>query len=343
MRVLVTGAGGFIGGWLVKALLEQGHEVRGVDVRPASEWKQYHPGAENHDRRDLSILVNCYLAVQGMEQVYHLAADTGGQGYIARHRAATMLNAVIDANMVIASRDAARFYFASSSCVYPVSRQMSHVPAVLAEDWVWPADPEPGYGLSKLHTEQLLLFAAQEWGMTVRIGRHQSIFGPRGWYDGGREKVPTAVCRKIALARLRGEREIEVWGDGTQARDFVYISDAVTAIIRIMNGDYDQPLNLGSGTAVTVDELITMTEDIAGWEVRRRYVTGPPSVQSRSTDTTLVAQHADWKAEVSVREGMELTYPWVLGSLSQVTPARVAGDSPALAHVASITRERAHG
>jgi len=320
VTTLCTGSGGFIAGWLVKALLERGEQVRAVDNRPFAEWKQVHDGAENM-RLDLSDRWNCGVAVEDIDVVYHLAADTGGMEYLASHRAATMLNALIDTNMVLAAREAAveRFYFASSSCVYPVSRQQSHVPAVLAEDWVWPADPEPAYGLSKLHTEQLLLFAAQEWGMTVRIGRHQSVFGEFGWYDGGREKVPTAICRKIAHAKLAGSHEIGLWGDGTQARDFVYVTDAVACILGITASGYGQPLNLGTGTATTVAELVAITSEIAGWPVTVRRLDGPAGVegvQARSTDTTLVSAHAAWKPEVSLRDGVALTYRWVFDQVA---------------------------
>jgi nucleoside-diphosphate-sugar epimerase len=310
MKVLVSGGAGFIAGHLVKRLLDEGHQVRAVDKRPFAEWKQIHPDAENWQHADLLTMEACMDAVLDQERVYHLAAESGGMGYITTHRADCMMNVVMDGNMLAASRDAGveRFYFASSACVYPVSRQQSHVPAVIAEDWVWPADPEPGYGLSKLHTEQMCLFFAEDYGLNVRIGRHQSIFGERGWYDGGREKAPTAICRKVAKAKLRGEHHIEVWGDGSQARDFVYISDAIDAITGIMGSSYGQPVNLGTGTTTTVAELVDITAEIAGWEVERRQVPGPLGVQGRSADTTLVAAHVAWKSQVSVREGLERTY-----------------------------------
>lgn len=313
MKVLCTGAAGFIGGHLVKRLLDEGHQVRAVDKRPFSEWKQLHADAENWQYTDLLALHACQGAVLGQERVYHLAAESGGMGYITTHRADCMMNVVMDGNMLTASLDAGvqRFYFASSACVYPVSRQQSRVPAVLAEDWVWPADPEPGYGLSKLHTEQMCLFFGEDYGLNVRMGRHQSIFGEYGWYDGGREKAPTAICRKVATAKLHGEHHIDVWGDGTQARDFVYISDAVDAITGIMGSDYGQPVNLGTGITTTVAELVAITEDIAGWQVTCHQVPGPLGVQGRSADTTLVAAHVAWKAQVSVHDGMEPTYAWV--------------------------------
>jgi GDP-D-mannose 3', 5'-epimerase len=310
VKILTSGAAGFIGGHLVKRLLDEGHEVRAVDKRPFSEWKQIHPDAENVQHADLLTAEACHRAVAGQHRVYHLAAESGGMGYITTHRADCMMNVVMDGNMLAAARDAGveRFYFASSACVYPISRQQSHVPAVIAEDWVWPADPEPGYGLSKLHTEQMCLFFAEDYGLNVRIGRHQSIFGEHGWYDGGREKAPTAICRKVAKAKLRGEHHIEVWGDGSQARDYVYISDAVDAITGIMGSSYGQPVNLGTGATTTVSELVDITGEIAGWKVERRQVPGPLGVQGRSADTTLVAAHVAWKSQVPVRDGLERTY-----------------------------------
>lgn len=309
-NVLVSGGGGFIGGHLVKRLLDEGHLVRVADIRPLEEWKQVHRDAVNLDHIDLSERQFARLAVDGCEIVYHLAAESGGMGFITTHRADCMMNVVMDGNMLTAARDTGvqRFYFASSACVYPISRQQSRVPAVIAEDWVWPADPEPGYGLSKLHTEQMCLFFAEDYGLAVRIGRHQSIFGEHGWYDGGREKAPTAICRKVAQAKLRGEHHIEVWGDGSQARDYVYISDAIDAITGIMGSNYGQPVNLGTGTTTTVAELVTTIGDIAGWEVERRQVPGPLGVQGRAADTTLVSAHVAWKSRVPVREGLVRTY-----------------------------------
>jgi nucleoside-diphosphate-sugar epimerase len=316
--VLVTGAGGFIGGHLVGALLERGHEVRAADIQPLPEWKQVHSAADNTLHRcDLALLANCRLAVEGCHTVYHLAADTGGMGYLAAHRADCMLNVLSDTHMLIAARDAhvGRFYFASTSCVYPNYRQTVTNPPPLAEDGVWPADPEAGYGLSKLHTEQMCRYFAEDYGLPVRIGRNQSIYGPLGWYTGGREKVPTAVCRKIAVAKLSGTHEIGVWGDGQATRNFIYISDAVDAILAIAACDYDGPLNVGSPEATSIDQLISLTEEIAGWKVARRQVPGPEGVRGRSSDMTLVAQHAGWKPQVSLYEGMKRTYAWVYDQL----------------------------
>lgn len=312
MTVLVTGGAGFIGGHLIAALLARGEHVRAVDIRPFEQWKQLHPEADNR-RGDLAAPRNCRDAVSGCDTVYHLAADTGGMGYIAHHRADCMLNVLIDAQMLIASRDASVgcFYFASSSCVYPSYRQAETNPPPLAEDGVWPADPEPGYGLSKLHTEQMCKFFAEDHGLPVRVGRHQSLYGPLGWYDGGREKAPTAICRKIAVAKLTGAREIEVWGDGLQTRNFVYISDAVAAILGIAASGYSEPLNLGTEESTSVEELIRIVEDIAGWKVARVRADGPEGVRGRSSDSALIARHAAWKPQVGLREGLELTYAWV--------------------------------
>jgi GDP-D-mannose 3', 5'-epimerase len=320
MMALVTGAGGFIGGHLTAALLARGDKVRAVDIRPFDQWKQLHEQADNR-RYDLALPEACNMACAESAEVYHLAADTGGMGYIASHRADCMLNVVIDSHMLMAAcaAEVSRFYFASTSCVYPCSLQTVTSPPPLAEHDVWPADPEPGYGLSKLHTEQMLLFTAEEHGLEARIGRHQSVYGPAGWYDGGREKVPTAICRKIAQAKLAGQHEIEIWGDGQQTRNFIYISDAVDAILAITASDYGLPLNLGTEEATSVSALVALTSEIAGWPVTCRQAAGPEGVRGRSSDTTLITRHTGWKPQISLADGMERTYPWVY---DQVKAAR---------------------
>lgn len=312
MKVLVSGGAGFIAGHLIKSLLDEGHEVRAVDIRPFAEWKQFHPEAENR-RGDLSILEECWSAVRDCDTVYHLAADTGGMGYIAYHRADCMLNVLIDTHMLLAARDerVRRFYFASTSCVYPNHLQTVPDPPPLAEADAWPADPEPGYGLTKLHTEQMCKFFAEDYDLDgIRIGRHQSIYGEAGHYDGGREKAPTAICRKIATAKLAGSHEIEVWGDGQQTRNFIYISDATDAILAITASGCDQPLNLGSPEATSIAELVAITSEIAGWPVTCRQVDGPEGVRGRSSDMSAVFAATGWKPQVSVRDGMERTYRW---------------------------------
>ncbi len=313
MRALVGGGGGFIGGHLVRALLEQGDEVRAADIRPLSEWKQVHPDAQNWESCDLSEYATARVAARSQDAVYHLAADCGGMGYISFHHADCMANILIDVNMARAAVDAgARIWYASSSCAYPLHIQVSpDTPPIREDDLAaHPADPEEGYGWEKLFAEKTYLAYAQDHGLEVRIGRYFSNYGTHGWYKGGREKAPTALCRKVATAKLTGAREIEVWGDGTARRTFTYVDDAVAATIAITASDYALPLNVGSPKTSSIDELVSVIEDIAGYRVERRYTDGPVGVGGRPADDTLIAAEIGWKPQVTFRDGMEATYAW---------------------------------
>lgn len=311
---LVTGAGGFIGGHLVGALLERGDEVRGVDIRSLAGWKQVHGAAENWGGTDVAGYADARWAADGSDVIYHLAADSGGMGYISYHHADCMTNILADVNMARAALDAgARIYYASSSCVYPLHIQESpDTPPLRETDLVANAyNPEQGYGWEKLYAEMCYQAFASDKGLQARIGRYYSVYGPAGWYQGGREKAPTALCRKVATAKLTGERVIEVWGDGTARRTFTYVDDAVAATIAIAGSDYREPLNVGSPKACTIDELVSVIEDIAGWRVDRCYIDGPVGVGGRPSDDTLIHQMVGWKPQVSFRDGMERTYAWV--------------------------------
>lgn len=313
MTALVTGAGGFVGGHLVKALLARGEDVRAADIRPSAEWKQYHIRAVNEAGWDLGHYPSARAVAEGCDVIYHLAAQAGGMGYISTHKADCTLSVLADACMIKAARETgARIWLASSACVYPLSLQQSPDAPDLAEHMTWPAEPEEAYGLEKLFAERMYLSFAEDYGVQVRIGRYQSIFGPAGVYKGGREKAPTAFCRKIAAARLTGEREIEAWGDGTAIRTFTYVDDAVAATLAITAGDYGQPLNVGADETASIAELAEMVADIARYPVTVRWVPGPVGVPGRrGCDTALVREKAGWKAQVSLREGLERTYQWV--------------------------------
>jgi len=313
MRALITGGGGFIGGHLIRALLDHGDEVRAADIRPLGEWKQVHPDADNRDRCDLSQRGSAQRAADGCDVIYHLAADSGGMGYISYHHADCMLNILADATMARAAYVAgARIYFASSSCAYPLHIQVSpDTPPLREDDLAANAiDPEQGYGWEKLFAEKLFLAFAEDFGLEVRIGRYFSVYGPAGWYRGGREKAPTALCRKVAVAKLTGAAEIEVWGDGTARRTFTYVDDAVAATLAITAGDYGQPLNVGCPKTSSIDELVSVIEDIAGYRVGRKYTDGPVGVGGRPSDDSRIAAEVGWKPQVSFREGMERTYAW---------------------------------
>jgi len=314
MIAVVTGGGGFIGGHLVKALLEQGHEVRAVDTRPLAEWKQLHRDAQNLPGMDVSGRRTACAVTARCGVVYHLAADSGGMGYISYHHADCMTNILADVQMARAATSAgARIYYASSSCTYPLHIQESPDTPPIREQDMHTArfNPELGYGWEKLYAEFVYQAYAADKGLQARIGRYFSVYGPAGWFQGGREKAPTALCRKVATAKLLGLKSIEVWGDGTARRTFTYVDDAVAATIAIANSDCTEPLNVGSPKTSSIDELVAVIEDIAGYKVERAYVDGPVGVGGRPSDDTKIRNAVGWKPQVSFREGMERTYAFV--------------------------------
>lgn len=319
MKSLVTGAGGFVGGHLTRALLDRGDQVQAADIRPLAEWKQVHPDARNVDRLDLAEQVNAQAVASGQDVIYHLAADSGGMGYISYHHADCMTNILADTQMARAATLAgARIYYASSSCVYPLHIQESpDTPPVREEDLRTNFfNPEQGYGWEKLYAEFVYQAYAHDKGLQARIGRYYSVYGPLGWFEGGREKAPTALSRKVAVAKLTGADSIEVWGDGTARRTFTYVDDAVAATIAIANSDVTEPLNVGAPKASTIDELVSVIEDIAGYHVKRNYIDGPVGVGGRPSDDTKIRQMTGWQPQVKFRTGMERTYAWVYDQVS---------------------------
>lgn len=310
-RILVTGAGGFIGHHLVKRLRAGGHWVRGVDLKlPEYETTD----ANEFELLDLRKFDNCLLATRGgIEAVYNLAADMGGIGFIiANHADIARNNILINAHMLEASRlqGVSRFLFSSSACIYPQSKQAEADVTALREEDAFPADPEPGYGWEKLYAEMLCRYFRQDYSLDTKIVRFHNVYGPLGTYEGGREKAPAAVCRKIALTDDRGT--IEVWGDGEQTRSFMYIDDCVEGLLRLMASNFPEPLNLGTDRLITINGLVDLIAGIAGKQLVKEHDTSKPQgVRGRNSDNRQLRQVLGWEPAISLEQGLAVTYAWI--------------------------------
>jgi GDP-D-mannose 3', 5'-epimerase len=311
--VLVAGAGGFIGGHLVAGLLERGVPVRAVDCKPAGEWFQTFEGAENLVL-DLSLLQSCHEAVDGVADVYNLAADMGGMGFIEGNKALCMLSSLINTHLLIASEAAgvSRYFFASSACVYAADKQDSPDVVALREADAYPADPEDGYGWEKLFSERMCRHYQEDFGLETRVARYHNVYGPNGTWTGGREKAPAAICRKVAEAVQTGDHTIEIWGDGEQTRSFMYIDDCIRGTIEVLEGPRIEPINLGSSELVTINGLVDVVASIAGVELQRSHdLDAPQGVRGRNSDNTLFEATYGWEPSISLREGLTKTYAWI--------------------------------
>ena len=320
--VLVTGAGGFIGGHLVARLREAGYRVRAVDRKPLSQWYQCFADVDNH-QGDLSDAPTCAKAVENVDWIYNLAADMGGMGFIETHKAECMLSVLINTNMLVAARAAgvSRFFFSSSACVYAADRQTDANVVALREEDAYPAMPEDGYGWEKLFSERMCRHFTEDFGFVTRVARYHNVYGPQGTFEGGREKAPAAICRKVIEARHSGHHQIEIWGDGQQTRSFMYIDDCVTGTRRIMDSDILDPINLGSSELVSINQLVDIVEDIAGIRLKRSYnLDAPKGVRGRNSCNARILDRLGWEPSITLRSGLERTYRWIHDTMSAQAP-----------------------
>jgi len=312
--VLVTGGGGFIGGALVASFRKQGYRnIRAVDIKPFDHWYQRFDDVENLSL-DLNEKDNCEVAARGAKDIYNLAANMGGMGFIEKNKALCMLSVLINTHMLQAAvkHGANRFFYASSACVYNGDRQKSFEAPSLKEEDAYPALAEDGYGWEKLFSERMCRHFREDYGLYTRVARFHNVYGPWGTWFGGREKAPAAISRKVIEAKLTGKHEIEIWGTGHQTRSFMYIDDCLNGIQKIMNSDILEPINLGSSEAVSINQLVDMVEGIAGIRLERKYdLSAPQGVNGRNSDNTLIQKYLGWEPNIALQTGMEKTYSWI--------------------------------
>src|SRR6266516_625806 len=318
-RVVVCGGGGFIGGHLTHYFHRLGYSnIRAVDMKPPSEWYDVLPAAQNL-QLNLQEKEACRKALEDGQVVFNLAADMGGMGFIENNKALCMLSVLINTHLLMAAREfgAHRFFFASSACVYNADKQRDPNVTALKEEDAYPAMPEDGYGWEKLFSERMCRHFREDFGLETRVARYHNVYGPEGTYDGGREKAPAAICRKVIEAKLSGNHEIEIWGDGHQTHSFMWIDDCVKGTQMIMDSDFVEPLNLGSSELVSINQLVDIVEEIGGVKLKRNYnLTAPKGVNGRNSDNTRIQQLMGWQPSTRLRDGMEKTYRWIYDKMS---------------------------
>ena len=318
-KILVTGAGGFIGGHLVKELLNRGYEVRAVDIKKIEEWFQLSSNIENFSL-DMSIKENCFKMVDGVEGVINMACNMGGMGFIENNKALCMLSVLVNTHMLLACKEfkIKKYFFSSSACAYNQDLQNDTSITGLKEADAYPANPEDGYGWEKLFSERMCRHFLEDYGLDVKVARYHNIFGPNGTYDGGREKAPAALCRKIINSIINGEDEINVWGDGKQTRSFLYIDDCVEATLKLFESNFHGPINIGSEEKVSINEMIDKIEKISNKKVKRNYqIDKPKGVRGRNSDNTLIRSQLKWEPKFSLYQGLEKTYNWILSEIKK--------------------------
>jgi GDP-D-mannose 3', 5'-epimerase len=332
--VVVTGAGGFIGGHLVSALRKQGFaKIRAVDVKPFEEWYQRFEDVENL-QLDLNEKENCDLAAKGADEIYNLAANMGGMGFIEQNKALCMLSVLINTHMLQAARHhgCQKYFYSSSACVYNADKQKTFEAPSLKEEDAYPAQPEDGYGWEKLFSERMCRHFREDFGLYTRVARFHNVYGPWGTWFGGREKAPAAICRKVIEAKVNGTHEIEIWGSGVQTRSFMFADDCIKGIQKITNSEILEPINLGSTEAVSINQLVDIVEGIAGVKLKRKYdLNAPKGVNGRNSENTLIKKYLNWEPDTTLLAGLEKTYAWIYDQFL----ARERGEPGALRESAS--------
>ena len=314
-KVLIVGAGGFIGGHLVNKILKNGNEVVASDIKPKEYWFQDFDNVENHYATDMKDISNCRKVTQGVDYVFNMACNMGGMGFIENNKAECMQSVLINTNLLIACKEnkVQRYFFSSSACAYNKDKQQDIFIEGLKEDDAYPANPEDGYGWEKLFSERMCRHFQEDYGLEVRIARYHNIYGPYGTYDGGREKAPAALCRKIIEAKKNNKDTIDVWGDGEQTRTFLYVDECVEGTLRLFESDYSEPVNIGSDEQVSINQMIGMIEEISGsFKFKKNYqLDKPKGVRGRSSNNDLVKKVLNWSYQMSLKEGLSKTFRWI--------------------------------
>ncbi len=312
-KILVTGAGGFIGGYLVKELLNKGYSVRAVDIKPLKEWYQIFNDVENF-ALDMSIKDNCFKMAKGVSGVLNMACKMGGMGFIENNKTECMLSVLVNTHMLMACKEhkVKKYFFSSSACAYNKDLQDKPDISGLKESDAYPANPEDGYGWEKLFSERMCKHFLEDYGLDVKVARYHNVYGPNGTYDGGKEKAPAALCRKIITANNKNLDSIDVWGDGKQTRSFLYIDDCIDATLQFFNSDHHGPINIGSEEKVSINEMIEKIEKICGKNFKKNYqLDKPKGVRGRTSENTLIRKLLNWEPKYNLFEGLKKTYSWI--------------------------------
>ena len=317
-KALIAGGGGFIGGHLTGHLLQQGYDVVAVDIKRLEDWYQLFDGVQNYSA-DLESRENCIQFSEGCDVIYNLACNMGGMGFIENNKALCMLSVLINTHLLLAAKKHGikDFFYASTACVYAAEKQITPDVIPLKEDDVYPAMPEDGYGWEKLFSERLCRHFLEDFGVQARVARLHNVYGPYGTYDGGREKAPAAICRKVIEAKLSGDHQIEIWGDGEQSRSFMYIDDCITGIEKLMQSNFYKPINLGSNELISINQLVAIVEDIAQIRLKRQYrLDAPQGVRGRNSDNSLIKKALDWEPSIPLKTGIKPTYDWIFKQIN---------------------------